>query len=525
MGDAMNEALQISWPSGEMDDRRPDCAGPDSAPTGGGPTARPAPLARLRAERPHRGQGPQWARRWATQWATRVATGTEAFFVRHRDHLVWVHLFMFVAFLALIVVPLFLPDPPEDATPLSHFTTFANYAIWGLWFPLVFISVIFTGRSWCGLLCPMGAASQWANKRGLKRAIPGWVRWEGTPIVSFLIIMILGETMGVSDHPEAIAEIFGGTMAAAIVLGFAYGRNKRAWCRHMCPIGLLLGVFSRLGAVEFRPKLKRPGGDAYTEKGVCPTMINIARKEESRHCIECFRCVNGGSKGGLSLRLRRPGKEIEEIRRHHPNMAEIWFLFLATGIALGGFLWLVSPIYQDLRQFVGEWFLDRGWYWIGDAGPSWLMVVQPERREVFAWLDFFTITGFMVTSMAVMTAVLMVTTWASAWLAGWAGAERSLGSRFVELGYQYAPVAMVSLVLGLGADLFDLLRFAALEPPAIGYVKAGLFVLGLVWSIHLGNRILVRQGVSLQRRLIPLSPGIAGSLIVGAFWWPAIFGA
>ena len=49
-----------------------------------------------------------------------------------------------------------LPDPPEDSTPFTHFTTFANYLLWGLWFPLVFLSVIFAGRAWCRHLCPIG---------------------------------------------------------------------------------------------------------------------------------------------------------------------------------------------------------------------------------------------------------------------------------------------------------------------------------------------------------------------------------
>ncbi|MFK5894769.1 MAG: 4Fe-4S binding protein, partial [Pseudomonadota bacterium] len=113
-----------------------------------------------------------------------LAGKIEAFFVHYRKKLVWVHALMFCFFVIVLVVPLFLPDPTENATPLSDFTSFSNYMMWGLWFPLVFLSVIFTGRSWCGLLCPMGAASEWANNIGLQKELPGWLRWEGTPIVS-----------------------------------------------------------------------------------------------------------------------------------------------------------------------------------------------------------------------------------------------------------------------------------------------------------------------------------------------------
>ncbi len=76
----------------------------------------------------------------------------EAFFVAQQHRFLWVHIFMFLAFSALVFLPLFLPEPSEQAGPLDHFTEFANYVMWGLWYPLTLISVVFTGRSFCGLL-------------------------------------------------------------------------------------------------------------------------------------------------------------------------------------------------------------------------------------------------------------------------------------------------------------------------------------------------------------------------------------
>lgn len=431
---------------------------------------------------------------------------------------------MFFAFLGMLFAPLFLPESAENATPLNDFTVLANYLIWGLWFPLVFLSVIFSGRSWCGILCPMGAASEWANKIGPQWAIPAWVRWEGTPIVSFLVITILGQTLGVRDHPEAIALVFGATLLAALLLGFFVGRNKRAWCRHMCPIGLLLGVFSRLGAIQFTPKFKKSGGDSYTEQGICPTMIDINRKEESRHCIECFRCVHPTAKGGLRLDIRKPGTEIENIRQHNPNLAEVWFFFLGTGAALGGFLWLVLPQYQVWRQTIGTWFINQEQYWIGEPGPWWLMSVHPDRREVFMWLDFFTIVGFMLTCTLLLGAALFVATHASAWLSGYVGGDKTQKARFTELGYQYAPIAMVSLIIGLGGELFESLRYLGFGDQGIGLIKASIFAISLLWSLHLGAHILRRQGVKPSRRWVPLVPGLAGNIIVALAWWPALFG-
>jgi len=461
--------------------------------------------------------------RFGTSVVDRVAQ-VEGFFVRHRNHLPLVHAVMFVLFLALLLVPPLTDLPTEQDGIFDNFRLFTNVILWGVWFPLVFMSVVLTGRSWCGLLCPMGAASEWANRKGLQRAIPGWLRWPGTPVVSFIIVTIWAQTLGARDHAESAAILFGFTMAFAIVIGFIYGRNKRAWCRHMCPIGLLLGVYSRLGAVQFKPRNVRPGGDRWTEATLCPTMIDLKRKTESRHCIECFRCVNPQTKGGLRLLARRPGVEVEDIRNNNPNASEVAFLFLGLGVALGGFLWLVLDNYQTFRLWTATTAIKAGWYWIGEAGPSWLMAVFPAEREVFRWVDFFTIIAYMVGWMALTALVLSITTGTTAWLAGRLGGRGRFGTRFIELGYQVAPVALISLLIGLGGELFTALGHLGLSPDALSGLKSVLFVCGAVWSLWLGARILGGQGVPAKWRWLALVPSGLGSILVGLAWYPAIFG-
>lgn len=457
------------------------------------------------------------------RWSSRIAGPVEAFFVRNIRWLPWVHAAMFVGFVGLLLVPALLPDPPEDAGPFDHLTVFANLALWGVWFPLLLLSVLATGRSWCGILCPMGAASEFASKRGLRLNPPRWLTWPGTPVLSFIVVTVLGQTTGVRTHPEAAAEIFGGTMAAAILLGWLFAPGKRPWCRHACPIGLLLGVFNRLGVVEFAPKRPEAGGDRWTDKGACPTMIDLKRKTESRHCIECFRCVSPPAPGGLFLRLRRPGEEIEQIAGRNPNLSEILFLFLGGGVALGGFLWGVLPLFNTVRDRLGEWAIDHDVSWLLDSGPSLLMSVHPARREVFLWLDFVMISGFMAAIMLAFTVGLSALTLAAAWASGKAGGARSLSTRFLELGYQFTPIAMVSLLLGLGGGLFIALKAVGLPVAAVAGIKIALFAGGIVWSLWLAARILRNQNVTGWRALPALVPGVVGTVAVAAAWWPALF--
>jgi hypothetical protein len=193
-------------------------------------------------------------------------------------------------------------------------------------------------------------------------------------------------------------------------------------------------------------------------------------------------------------------------------------MFLGTGISLGGFLWLVLPQYQALRRALVDWVIGNGWLWLGEPGPSWLMVVHPEAREVFVWLDFFLISGFMLAVMLAMTAVLAALHALTAWFAGRLGAGGTFRARFVVASYQIAPAAMISLLLGLGTELFGLVP-AGIAAPA----KFVALVVALVWGIGLGWRIVGDLGLHGARAAVALAPGAIGSIAACVAWWPAVF--
>ena len=133
-------------------------------------------------------------------------------------------------------------------------------------------------------------------------------------------------------------------------------------------------------------------------------------------------------------------------------------------------------------------------------------------------------TGWLLAFVNALTALLALTTWLAARLAKKLSGSSGSHRRFVELGYQYAPVAMVSLLIGLGGELFESLRLIGLDSRGIGYIKGMLFLMGFLWSLHLGKHILLRQGVPGRWLWLPLLPGGLGSVMVGLFWWPAIIG-
>src|SRR3990170_2823324 len=150
----------------------------------------------------------------------------ERFFVANRKNLFYVHAAMVVVFLVLIVAPAFLPAPSESDGLSSNFVLFSKFMVWGLWFPLVFISVIFLGRFWCGTLCPQGALTEYANKKTLNKPVPRLLASGWVPVSSFIIVTIAGQVVGVRDYPLAALELFGITTLAAVLTGFIFARER-----------------------------------------------------------------------------------------------------------------------------------------------------------------------------------------------------------------------------------------------------------------------------------------------------------
>lgn len=430
-----------------------------------------------------------------------IGERVEAFLVARRAGFGKAHAFMAAVFVVLVLLPVFFPFPADDDTALTSFQLFTRYMVWGLWFPLMFLSVVLFGRLWCGLLCPQGALSETMSKWGLNRPIPRWMRWKGVPFASFIIVTIIGQLTGVRDYTLAALEVLGGTMLLAALTGFIYTKERRAWCRYLCPAGPLLGIFSRLGSAG----IDRNNGIGTS--AACPTFINTQTKASSSNCISCMRCVNPASESTLRLNLRRPGKEIEEIGRREPDVWEVLFLFGATGLALGAFYWTDSDMYTYYRGFLGNTFIDWGYgSLIGQSGPWWVMVNYPWAGETFNWLDFISIATFMLGTMVAVTGVLLMLLICSALIPR----ERAeYWNRAVSAGYAYAPVALVSLVLGLGAMLFEPLGNAG------KLMQAALFMAGAAWSVYLSIKI---QGARMSAL-----PNILGIGLVAWLWYSVIF--
>ena len=457
-----------------------------------------------------------------------LAERMEQFFLRHPRALVGFHLFMILFYLLLILVPPFLARPPEDATPFTNFVRFSQFVFWYLWWPFVVLSMIAFGRAWCGFLCPEGALAAFASRFGGNRPIPRWMRWGGIPLVAFVAITIFGQLVGVYEYAEPQLLILGGSTLLAITVALIYTRRAWVWCRYLCPVSLLFGVFSRLGAMHFRvdraqlAAWKPSAGDA-GKKDLCPVFIYLPKMATNRYCLMCFRCA--GWRDAIHLRFRRPGEELLHINTAEPLFWEVIFLFGAIGLPLGVFHWTVNPLFQALKEALGSFALSMGLAGlIGQSVPWWLLSNHPEAGEVFTLLDGISIVTFLVGFTVLAVALFSLLSWLSARIVKPALASPAgMRKLFTRIGYLYTPLSLFSLFLGLSQLTFGYLKSIGFPHVATDVIRGVALTGGTFWSLYLACRILRLQTTETRQVRVALLPHLVGVGLILAGWIPVFY--
>lgn len=430
---------------------------------------------------------------------------------------VWVYVF-------LLVVPTLLELPDETAHLFTHLTVFAQFVFWGIWWPFVLLSMVLLGRVWCGVLCPEGSLSEWTSRHGRDGAIPRWMRWGGWPFVAFVGTTVYGQMVSVYQYPQAALLVLGGSTVAAMLVGYLYGREKRVWCKYLCPVSGVFGLLSKLAPVHFRVD-----GEAwrhsYSNRVIpiqavnCAPLVAMRKMEGASDCHMCGRC--SGHRDAVTLSRRSPNHEIVVLGEHSATGWQTALILLGLlGVAMGAFQWTVSPQWVQAKQFFAEWLIDHGIFWpLAENAPWWVLTHYPELRDVFSWLDGAVLLGyigFVTVLMGLGTGVPL------------ALATRLLGTwqrqRFYHLCQALIPVAGCGVFLGLSALTVNLLKNEGVSVAWANDLRLVLLAGANAWTLWLALGIVQRYTTQPVRRaaawlltgtaLLPVN--VAWVLM---FWW------
>lgn len=406
---------------------------------------------------------------------------------RHRGAIITLQWLVVLFYLALVVLPAFLPLPSDQAHIWNNLTRFAQFAFWGIWWPFVILSVILLGRTWCGLFCPEGALTEWSSRYGLGLAIPRWVRWGGWPFVAFIMTTVFGQMVSVYEYPKPALLILGGSTLAAIGVGLLWGREKRVWCRYLCPVSGVFGLLAKIAPVHYRVD-RQAWSEAPRQPAVnCAPLLNIRNMKSASACHMCGRCA--GERGAVSLRWRSPEAEILSHTPAQDLSAERWplrlLIFGILGVALGAFQWSASPWLVAMKQYAAEWLIENDILWaFEEVGHWWLLTHYPERQDVFSWLD-----GSVLLSYIALEA-LVVGGWIWLWLQL---AARRGRTPFASLALTLIPLAAASLFIGLSQLTTSQLAAEGMQLPWANALRFGLLLVASAWSVSLAWRRLAQQ--------------------------------
>ena len=450
----------------------------------------------------------------------------DSFLQKGHKYFFYVQLLMLIIFLILLIAPLFSPIPKYTDTIFSNTILLSQFLFWGVWYGFCLLSVIPFGRLWCGMLCPLGAVSEWVGKLGLKRNLPSWLKSELWLVVMFTIITIMGQTLDVRDDPNGMMKLFGFIFTLAIILSLLYSqKNGRPWCRYFCPIGKILGVVSRLSILEIKsnngvkqlPKDKK----YYIQGKLCPTDYNLPYKNSTNNCITCGKCISKKTNSGLGSYIRKPGAEAVDINNRDPKWSEVVFILLAPGLAAGGFIWLILNQYQLMRQDIATWLINANIMWPFNQAP-WLLSSQMWNQH-FNWLDIISISVYMLAHGIVLATISGILLTMAALILK--NKDMSLKKTFYSLTYQFTPLAMLSIVIGLCGKFFDVMQHDFNMSVNISIaIKACLCLLTIIWTTCLLVSLIKKiTNLSTIKYLITGVLLSINIIIISYVWLPAIF--
>ena len=424
------------------------------------------------------------------------------------------------AYVVLVAAPAFLPLPPDDAHWYNNLVVAAQWLFWGIWWPFVIASMLLFGRAWCGVFCPEGTLTEAASRIGRGKAVPRWMKWGGWPFIAFALTTVYGQLVSVYQYATATLLVLGGSTVAAIGVGFVYGRGKRVWCRHLCPVNGVFAALARLSPLHFRVDANAWAANAGripVHPVNCAPLVRIRRMTGPAECHMCGRC--SGLRGAISLAARPVNDELADLP---PESARAWdaalIVFGMIGLAVGAFEWSATPAFVALRSAVVERVVDTGPAWLlAENAPWWLLTNYPAAHDVFTWLD-----GLLVVFWLGGTA-LLVGGWASLWLLV---AARFVPGRAapnaIALAYALTPLAAVGLFVGLTGLTTALAHAEGLRLAWLPAARASLFVLGAAWTLRIAQRQLRPRvtGGSYGFAIAAIAVAVAGVL---AAWIPFVF--
>jgi polyferredoxin len=219
--------------------------------------------------------------------------------------------YLTATFFMLIILLCFLGPASAGKNP-------AIPLVWGIWWPLMFLSFFWVGRSWCSI-CAYAAYGRVVQKRKhFNIPLPPFIQRHDAILVTaaFLITLWAEEITHMRSSPRATGCLMATMLSIALVCAVVFRRES--WCRYLCPMGGLIGVCSMSSVIELRSDTavcstqckKTECYHGTPESPGCPLFQHLLFVDNNQTCKLCLQCIRNCPNQSVSLNLRLPGREI-----------------------------------------------------------------------------------------------------------------------------------------------------------------------------------------------------------------------
>ncbi|MEH1866312.1 MAG: cyclic nucleotide-binding domain-containing protein [Nostoc sp.] len=229
---------------------------------------------------------------------------------------------------------------------------------WAWWWPGYLFLFVFVGRIWCAV-CPFMITAEWIRRFSLllfPRQQLTWNtqwlnRWGAWILFGGFVAIYLWEKLwDLPHHAVLSAWLLLAITAGAVIFSLIY--ERRLWCRYLCPIGGMNGMFAKLAMIELRSTQQVCGSQCSTfgcykgsgatpvtfadalptegqATGGCPLYSHPAQLQDNRDCMLCMTCLKACPHRSVQLNLRFPTSDL--LDNHRGFWAEVALLLLLFG--------------------------------------------------------------------------------------------------------------------------------------------------------------------------------------------------
>ena len=224
-----------------------------------------------------------------------------------------------------VLVNLWLWQGPQDRAHNGALNLF-----WAWWWPLILLGFPLVGRLWCSF-CPFmvwGEISQrlarrfgWQPQRWPRGDNDSWA----SPLLAagFALILLWEELCNLQNTAWLSSCLLLLITAGAVIGSLRF--EKRFWCRYLCPVGGMNGLFAKLAVTELRAQVGTCSGSCSTYacfkggpadgEGLatagCPLGTHPAHLADNRNCVLCLTCAQACPHRSVQLSLRPPAADIQ----------------------------------------------------------------------------------------------------------------------------------------------------------------------------------------------------------------------